>query len=256
MPDTFEKIKTEKTPKAKPPHSGHRQRLYDRAAEGDLSEHEQLELLLFNAVARINTNDLAHRLLSRFGTLWQVLTASVEELQTVNGVGKNIAVYLHSLGKVCKNQVQITSLAFSGHVFAKDFLLYAKEQCDAFPMEIVDVYMLDADGRIIGQKRFQGANSEQVIIDPAELASALLNVMPAGIVLVHSHPEGEAKASRHDVIMTKKCQLICSSCNVMFCDHIIFGKDGIYSFYKSGKLQKISKDYSIEWLTEQEGGLL
>ena len=256
MPDTFENTKTEKTPKSKPPHSGHRQRLYDRASVSDLSEHEQLELLLFNAVARMNTNDIAHRLISRFGTLWSVLTASVEELQKVDGVGKNIAVYLHSVGKICKNQVQITSLAFSGRVFAKDFLSYAQEQCDAFPMEITDVYMLDSDGRVIGQKRFKGLDSGRVVIDPTELTSSLMETMPAGIVLVHSHPNGKAQPSQHDVVMTKKCQLICSSCNVMFCDHIIFGRDGMFSFYQSGELQKISKDYSIEWLTEQQGGLL
>ena len=79
-------------------HMGHRQRLYDRLKEGKIFEHEMVELLLFNAVPRQNTNALAHRLLAKFGTVKGIFQASVEELETVEGVGRSVAGYLHLFG--------------------------------------------------------------------------------------------------------------------------------------------------------------
>ena len=64
-------------------HSGHRHRLIQKLDSGSLCEHEYLEMLLFNAVPRRNTNDIAHRLLARFGNIRDVLGAPLEQLQQV-----------------------------------------------------------------------------------------------------------------------------------------------------------------------------
>lgn len=52
-------------------HDGHRQRLKKRFLKEDLDgfePHEVLELILFYAIPRRDTNDLAHRLIQYFGT--------------------------------------------------------------------------------------------------------------------------------------------------------------------------------------------
>ena len=53
-------------------HDGHRQRCKQRflraGAEG-FDDHQLLELLLFYAIPRCDTNETAHRLLKRFGSL-------------------------------------------------------------------------------------------------------------------------------------------------------------------------------------------
>ena len=57
-------------------HAGHRQRLYERLnSDGFLHDHELLEMLLFNAFPRKNTNPIAHALLDAFGSLKGVLEA-------------------------------------------------------------------------------------------------------------------------------------------------------------------------------------
>ena len=60
-------------------HKGHRRRLKQRflISEGEgFNEHELLELLLFYAVPRRNTNDTAHRLIERFGSVNKMTEAS------------------------------------------------------------------------------------------------------------------------------------------------------------------------------------
>ena len=61
-------------------HEGHRQRLIAKLEEGTLCDHEYLEMLLFNALPRKNTNDIAHRLLAEFGSLNKVFAAKPEQL--------------------------------------------------------------------------------------------------------------------------------------------------------------------------------
>ena len=78
-------------------HKGHRKRLKKEFLEhgtDGFSEVRALELLLFYALARQDTNPLAHRLLDRFGSLHGVLSASVVELCTVDGIAENTAILI------------------------------------------------------------------------------------------------------------------------------------------------------------------
>jgi DNA repair protein RadC len=57
-------------------HIGHRQRLKNRFKEEGLDnfdDHQVLELLLFHAIPRGDTNPIAHHLIKRFGSLSAVL---------------------------------------------------------------------------------------------------------------------------------------------------------------------------------------
>ena len=82
-------------------HDGHRQRCKQRflrtGAEG-FDDHQLLELLLFYAIPRRDTNETAHRLLKRFGSLQGVLYAAPEELSAVEGIGESAAVLLRLTG--------------------------------------------------------------------------------------------------------------------------------------------------------------
>ena len=80
-------------------HDGHRQRMKKRFLEHGLDNFDDvnvLELLLFYAQPRQDTNAMAHALLDRFGSLSAVLEASPSELQTVSGIGGNAAALLRA----------------------------------------------------------------------------------------------------------------------------------------------------------------
>lgn len=82
-------------------HDGHRQRKRQQfLSHGpqSMADHELLELALFYAIPRRDTNETAHRLLEQFGSLDRVLTAPEQELEQVEGVGQNAAVLLRLIG--------------------------------------------------------------------------------------------------------------------------------------------------------------
>ncbi len=84
-------------------HKGHRARMKSRFEMCGLvfdsfHEHEILEMMLFFCFSRRNTNDIAHNLLSKFGSLENVVSAPVEELCKVKYISTNSAAVIKMFG--------------------------------------------------------------------------------------------------------------------------------------------------------------
>ena len=86
-------------------HSGHRERIIGKFLDNPNAflDHELLEILLFYALPRKDTNALAHRIIRRFGSLDKVFNSSKDELKSVEGVGDKIANLIILVGQVHKN---------------------------------------------------------------------------------------------------------------------------------------------------------
>ena len=98
-------------------HAGHRKRMITRLAEGTLCDHEYLEMLLFYAIPRRNTNDIAHRLLARFGDLNGVLNAPMKALQEIDGVGRTWRRCLRFWVRFARNTARIALQTACGHSY-------------------------------------------------------------------------------------------------------------------------------------------
>ena len=78
-------------------HKEHRKRLKDRFVKTKgtgFSDHELIEMLLFYAIPRKNTNEIAHSLCERFGTVDKIAEASIDELKRVDGIGRESAILI------------------------------------------------------------------------------------------------------------------------------------------------------------------
>lgn len=135
-------------------HDGHRQRKRERflkqGADG-LADHEVLELLLYYAIPRRDTNELAHRLIQHFGTLDAVFQAPPEALMQVSGIGENAAVLL--------NLVPAAQRCARRSVSAER-ILNSVERCGAYFMDLLDAQRrellyqvcLDGKGKVLSCK--------------------------------------------------------------------------------------------------------
>lgn len=234
-------------------HEGHRARMIERLEKSTLYDHELLEVLLFNALPRRNTNDLAHRLLAEFGSVSAVLSASITQLQRVDGIGPSVASYLSVIGKILERFYLFDNENAHPNVYdAELFLAFAQKKYANMEQEVLDVYFVENDGTITGCKRFSQESSFQVCIQPEDLIQLLAELKTAGIVVVHNHPSGVASPSDKDEEMTAQMQVLCSLHNVIFCDHVIAANDGVYSYYFSGKMQGISKNFSLQTLLSSQ----
>ncbi len=228
-------------------HDGHRARIRERLSEGIVMEHEILEILLFNAVPRLNTNELAHRLLAAFGSIPGVFSASMQQLQEVEGIGASLAAYIHCCG-LCFERCYAMKIQPRGgqrSYETESFIEYVLETYGQVDREILDLYALDETSNIVMCKRFTQDSLFNVEVSPEQISKFLTDNKVSGLVMVHNHPFGIAEPSESDDFMTMKCQLICSLQNVLLCDHVIYSPKGVYSYYRNGRLQDISARYSV-----------
>ncbi len=186
-------------------HHCHRARLrdkFDRNPES-LADHELLELLLFFARSRVNTNPIAHRLIDTFGSLQAVFDASPEEQTAVDGVGTQTAALLQLLPAIlnrCQRNRQTESkLRFDtaeklGSFFVAYFAGVTEER--------FAVALLDNRGAMIDCRTLACGNVSDCRIDMQQLARYVYSRHPASIVIAHNHPGGVAMPSREDLTAT------------------------------------------------------
>ena len=83
-------------------HHGHRSRMTEKLANHGphiFNTYELLEMLLYGTIPYKDTNPIAKRLLDRFGSLDGVLSATEDELCTVDGVGGAAAALIRTVGR-------------------------------------------------------------------------------------------------------------------------------------------------------------
>ena len=227
-------------------HEGHRSRLYQKLKDGDnLFEHELLEMLLFNAYPRKNTNPIAHALLERFPSISAVLSADIDSLQTVPGVGEQVALYLKCVG-MCVEKGNGTQ-AFAAFATRGDFYEFVKKRMRGLSEEVLEFYFIDRIGRLTRIAPFTSHKADRVSVPPEDIIKLISVNRPYGLVMAHNHPNAAPEPSGVDDDFTKECQLICSMNNVQFYDHVIYATgDVIYSYFDSGKLDIIMREFSIK----------
>lgn len=61
----------------------------------------------------------------------------------------------------------------------------------------------------------------------------------SSIVLVHNHPSGDPTPSRQDIAVTERMKEASQLLGLEFCDHIIIGREGFYSFKEKNNVFQI-----------------
>ena len=220
-------------------HDGHRKKMRARFLETGLdafADHEALELLLYYAIPRKDTNGIAHELMNRYGTMEAVLSAPVEDLMRVEGIGEQAAVLLKLVPKV----VQKARLSAN-----KDTILNSTERAGSFLLErfrgekneVIYQLCLDKKGKLLSCRRLNegGADSSELnlrrLVENALLASA------SAVILSHNHPSGIALPSTEDYVTTERVQEALRMVGVTLVDHIIVADDDFVSMADSGILK-------------------
>jgi len=186
-------------------HEGHRGRMrekYLKGGEEGLLDHELLEILLFYCIPRSNTNEIAHELLKKFGTLDGVANADYYALQTVHGIGENAALFLNLLGTFNRKCAQSTvrdTKSFHHISVAREF---GEAMLRGYPNEQLWALLLDNRLKKIDFVRVNEGTVNHVSFDLEEFYLSCLGRSVSAIILYHNHPKGLAIPSREDLNLT------------------------------------------------------
>lgn len=234
-------------------HEGHRQRMYDRLENGDsFYDHEVLEMFLFNGLPRANTNPLAHALLDNFGSLAGVFGASIEQLMTVKGVGKNLALYIKCNAEVFR-RINPVNAGVAVLKTYEDFKTFVTVRMRGRQEEVLEFYFLEKNGKVKRIFSFTDTDRNKVEVDTDKIAEIIATEKPYGILVAHNHLSGSSKPSISDDRFTKELCLLCNINKAVLYDHCIYASDNnIYSYFADGKIDEIRKDFSFKELIDSQ----
>ena len=198
-----------------------------------------LELLLFFCIPRRDTNEIAHALLNRFGSVARVMDAAEEELMQVPGIGKNAATFLH-LVKQTGRFYQVDSAR-------KGAVMSDLEDCGTFLLpyfigrqkETVFLLCLNANCNVISCREVGEGDINAAAISPRRVVEIALAEKASSVVLAHNHPSGVAIPSHEDVVVTQRLAAALSAVDVVLIDHLIVADDDYVSLVQSGKYRPL-----------------
>lgn len=217
-------------------HHGHRERLKERFAKHGLDafeNHEILELLLFYAIPRKDTNELAHRLLNEFGSLPAVLEAEQDALCRVEGISTHSASLIRLCSQLfvryeAEKQVSVRAFSDIEHVatYLKPF--FAGES-------IEKALVLSTNNRfeLLGCDVLSTGTVTTTEARTREIAEYALRRKATGIILAHNHPSGFASPSTEDVQLTSRLVQNLRAMDIAVMDHLIFAGKNYTSLRKS-----------------------
>jgi len=217
-------------PAAKPPHYlGHRERLRERFLRGGsdaLADYELLELVLFRAIARRDLKPLAKELIEQFGSFAEVVSAPLERLKSIKGLGEAAVTELKiveaAAHQLARGQVQNRPLLSSW----SNVLDYCRTAMAFADREQFRVLFLDKRNRLITDELQQEGTVDHTPVYPREVVKRALELSATAIILVHNHPGGDPTPSRADIEMTQAIVAVARPLGIAVHDHIIVGKDG------------------------------
>ncbi len=221
-------------------HEGHRKRLKERFIKEGLDsfeQHQVLELLLFYAIPRKDTNELAHRLIKKYGSLAGVFEADLIDLAGVPGMGVNSALLLSLIPSLAR-------VYFRDRWGDKPFLgssnragEYAVSLFAGRQYEVFYVICLDAQNRVNHSALVHEGTINEAPIYPRIIVETALRHQANSVILAHNHPGGSLVPSSADIEVTRKISSVLNAISINVVDHIIVAGDKYLSFAEKGLLE-------------------
>lgn len=221
-------------------HHGHRGRLrerFDKEGLDGFEDHQVLELLLFFAMPRRDTNPVAHRLLERFGSLSAVLEADLKDLAQTEGIGPSAAAFLSMIPHVTRryflDRVRRSGKPLNSPEAASEYLVPLMA---GRAEEVFYAICLDSRLKVRHPALISEGTVKDALVHPRVVVEEALRHRASSVILCHNHPGGNASPSSQDHKLTKHLVQALGAIGIQVADHIIVAGERIYSFSREGTL--------------------
>lgn len=223
-------------------HDKHRQRMIDKAKKQGLSsfyDHELLEMLLYFAIPRGDTNPIGHALIDEFAGLTGILKADIKALETVSGIGPKSAVLINLVAEISRRNLFHENTGKNFKIQnTKQAVTYCKTLFIDKRYECLYAVCLDISGKVITDGFIAEGVVDQVPAYTRKVVETALKHAAHTVILAHNHPGGSPLPSDHDDIVTDNASMALSAIGIALNDHIIIGDTGYFSYASAGRIKR------------------
>ena len=206
-----------------------RERLVREGVEA-LSNQELLAILLRTGTKQANVFEIAQKVLNNLTCLTDLKKMSLQELQTLSGIGRVKAIELQAMIELgCRihkrESVEMESIISSQRLAKK----MQDELGDKKQEHLVALY-LNTQNQIIHQQTIFIGSATRSIAEPREILHYAIKHMATSLILVHNHPSGAVAPSRNDDHVTKLVKDACDLMGIVLLDHLIVSHSSYFSY--------------------------
>lgn len=206
-------------------HKGHRSRMrrkFEEYGAEIFDTYELLEMFLYQTIPAKDTNPLAKRLLSAFGSLQGVLSASKEELMEIKGIGEKTAEQITAvakLGRLAYVPSESSTLRFDDYYDVGDYFakLFDNSKDYKSAVMLLDNSMRLLDARIV----YDGLDFQSAAVREDAFVSAALSAGASVVMIAHNHPYGPLFPTTGDSNTNSMVQTALENIGVLLAEHYI-----------------------------------
>lgn len=215
---------------------GHRGRLRNRFLQSGLDgflDYEVIELLLTLGTPRKDCKQPAKEAIVKFKGLVGVLSATIEELQQVNGIGPTNALGIKLFQAVseryAKEKINPSELLNSPQLVFE----YLKEKIGKEKKEHFIIICLDARNKVIVDDVSVGTLNAS-LVHPREVFKKAILSNSSHVIVAHNHPSGDPSASDDDITTTRRLVESGKILGIAVVDHMIVAQNSFVSLKEQG----------------------
>jgi DNA repair protein RadC len=200
-----------------------RERLVEHGADA-LSHAELIAILLRTGLKGTNVVKIGEQLIQKYRTLHALALASVDDLRSVKGIGRDKAVTLvaaFALARAMAKDLQRESPVLDNPEAIVQLL---REQNLVKNVETLQVLLLNTRRRLIRVEPVTDGTIDTLLVHPREVFKAAIAANAAAVVLAHNHPSGDPTPSEADIKVTRDLIRAGQLLKIEVLDHIIIGR--------------------------------
>lgn len=212
-----------------------RERLQKYGAEV-LSISELLALILGSGIQGEPIMLTAQKLLAKFGSLKAMSDASLEDLQSIKGLGFAKAAQIKACFEIARRigGNEIKTGGKKQPLTPKIIFDLLRSKITRFAKEHFVVVSLNNRNNVLGMDTVSIGTLNASLVHPRETFEAAIARHAAQVIIAHNHPSGDVAPSQGDIETTKRLKEAGELLGIEVIDHLIIGKNSYFSFREKG----------------------
>jgi DNA repair protein RadC len=199
-----------------------RERLVAKGADA-LSQAELIAILLRTGLQGANAVEIGQQMVCKYGSLRGLATASLEDLQSVKGVGRDKAVTLAAAFNLARRMAEElrgeAPLVDTPEAVAN----VLREEARLRTVETFQVLLVNTRRRLMATVKISDGTLDTILVHPREVFKPAISANAAAIVLAHNHPSGDPTPSEADIKVTRDLIRAGQLLKIEVLDHVIIG---------------------------------
>ena len=192
-----------------------------RYGAGQMSTAELLAICLVSGLPGEDAVQLARRLLSEFGGISGVLSAPLQKLIKVRGIGLAKATLIKAIQEIAARDAESSLIQAQKFADVEVVGGYLRKRMGHLPHEAFACLFLNAKHEQLGFEVLFRGSIDRTHVHAREVVKRGLELNAAAVIVCHNHPSGNAEPSQADIALTRSLSSLLEQVEIRLLDHIV-----------------------------------